>query len=121
MKKLFYIFIILLLFGLPSILDISICDAGPKKTADADYTEQPAPAGKEGNMPPVEVTSLEIQEAINSTDTMSVKKTANTGNSTEDASIVSDQAESITEKNCFSYQNRETAGICRTIVAHGSR
>ena len=64
MKKLFYVFIILLLFGLPSLLDISIYGAGPKKSADADHTEQPAPAGKEGNMNPVEVTSLEIQKTI---------------------------------------------------------
>ena len=113
MKKLFYIFIILLLFGLPSLLDISICDAGSKNTADADHEAQPAPAGKDGNMNPVEVTSLEIQEALNSTDAMNVNKTATTGNSTEDTAIVSDQDDSITEKKCSSYQNRETAGICQ--------
>ena len=98
MKKLFYVFIILLLFGLPSLLDISIYGASPKKSADADHTEQPAPAGKEGNMNPVEATSLEIQKTINSTGAMSNNSTADTDNSAEDATVVSDQDDSITKK-----------------------
>ena len=59
MKKLFYIFIILLLLGSSSLLKISVLGVTPKKTAGADHTEQPTPAGKEGEYATVKTASTE--------------------------------------------------------------
>ena len=59
MKKLFYIFIILLLLGSSSLLKISVLGITPKKTAGADHTEQSTPAGKEGEYAAVETASTE--------------------------------------------------------------
>ena len=61
MKKLFYVFIILLLIGSRSLLKISVMDVAPKKAAGADpSTEQPAPARKEGDYHTTEMESSEI-------------------------------------------------------------
>lgn len=59
MKKLFYIFIILLLLGSSSLLKISVLGVTPKKAAGADHTEQPTPAGKEGEYAAVKTASTE--------------------------------------------------------------
>ena len=50
MKKLFLFLAVLFLIEFPTLLDISIIDIGPEKSAGADHStiEQPAPAAKEG-------------------------------------------------------------------------
>ena len=59
MKKLFYIFIILLLLGSSSLLKITALGVTPKKAAGADHAEQPTPAGKEGEYVAVNTASTE--------------------------------------------------------------
>ncbi len=64
MKKIILILAVILLFQLPSLLDISIIGAGSKKTTDADHPliEQSASAAKEEAFDPITAASSDVQK-----------------------------------------------------------